>query len=186
MFGVGTFKRWNPSQLLSLPARRTPWIKPIKLTNRLICTAISSLLLQVHTSTGSHVRSEVRPTHCGAFSGLLQSQTVQNVAVAVEEDLTEDELLLGLLSCMDSVCWTSCGVSHSLHDHHPPSKTFSAEATSEHVKRLLYIAGVGDLGTHASNLDPALECVLNVATMWKAIVLIDEVGTEPMVVSSDR
>ena len=102
-FGAGTFKRWNPSRLLFLPARRMPWIKPIKPTNRLICTAISSLLLQVHTSMGSHVHSEMRPTHCCALSGLLQSQTVQNIAVVVEEDLTEDELLLGLLSCMDSV-----------------------------------------------------------------------------------
>ena len=66
-----------------------------------------------------------------------------------------------------------------------PSKTFSAEATSEHVKRLLYIASVRDLRTHASNLNTALECVFNVATMWKAIILIDEVGTEPMIVSSD-
>jgi AAA+ superfamily predicted ATPase len=54
-------------------------------------------------------------------------------------------------------------------------KTFSAEATSEHVRRPLYVVGAGDLGTHASDLDAALERVFDVATMWKAIVLIDEV-----------
>lgn len=58
----------------------------------------------------------------------------------------------------------------------PPGvgKTFSAEATSEHVKRPLYIVGAGDLGTRANELDAALERVFDVATAWKAIVLIDE------------
>ncbi|KAF8186775.1 P-loop containing nucleoside triphosphate hydrolase protein, partial [Pholiota molesta] len=52
--------------------------------------------------------------------------------------------------------------------------TFSAEATSEHVQRPLYIIGGGDLGTNAGALDMALERIFNVATAWKAIVLIDE------------
>ncbi|KAF7296934.1 AAA domain-containing protein [Mycena indigotica] len=58
----------------------------------------------------------------------------------------------------------------------PPGvgKTFSAEATSEHVQRPLYVIGGGDLGTRAADLDVALERVFNVATAWKAIVLIDE------------
>lgn len=58
----------------------------------------------------------------------------------------------------------------------PPGvgKTFSAEATSEHVKRPLYVIGGGDLGTNASSLDAALERIFDVATAWKAIVLIDE------------
>jgi len=58
----------------------------------------------------------------------------------------------------------------------PPGvgKTFSAEATSELVKRPLYLIGAGDLGTTAANLDSALERVFEVATAWKAIVLIDE------------
>jgi hypothetical protein len=55
-------------------------------------------------------------------------------------------------------------------------KTFSAEATSEHVRRPLYVIGGGDLGTKAIELDAALERVFDLATMWKAIVLIDEVS----------
>jgi hypothetical protein len=55
-------------------------------------------------------------------------------------------------------------------------KTFSAEATSEHVKRPLYVVGGGDLGTKAADLDAALERIFDVATAWKAIVLIDEVN----------
>jgi len=58
----------------------------------------------------------------------------------------------------------------------PPGvgKTFSAEATSEYVKRPLYVVGGGDLGTNASALDAELEKIFDVATAWKAIVLIDE------------
>ncbi|KAF8491026.1 P-loop containing nucleoside triphosphate hydrolase protein [Gautieria morchelliformis] len=58
----------------------------------------------------------------------------------------------------------------------PPGvgKTLSAEATSEHVKRPLYVVGAGDLGTRAAELDPALQRIFEVATSWKAIVLIDE------------
>jgi len=53
-------------------------------------------------------------------------------------------------------------------------KTFSAEATSEHVKRPLYVVGAGDLGTDATTIDANLERVFDIATAWKAIVLIDE------------
>jgi SpoVK/Ycf46/Vps4 family AAA+-type ATPase len=58
----------------------------------------------------------------------------------------------------------------------PPGvgKTFSAEATSEHVKRPLYIVGAGELGTKAIELNMALERVFDLATKWKAIILIDE------------
>ncbi|KAI0922719.1 hypothetical protein AcV5_009616 [Taiwanofungus camphoratus] len=58
----------------------------------------------------------------------------------------------------------------------PPGvgKTLSAEATSEHVRRPLYVVGGGDLGTQAAEVDQELERVLEIATIWKAIVLIDE------------
>jgi hypothetical protein len=58
----------------------------------------------------------------------------------------------------------------------PPGvgKTFSAEATSEFVRKPLYVVGGGDLGTTAANLDRALQQIFDVATAWKAIVLIDE------------
>ncbi|KAG6864452.1 hypothetical protein C0991_009401 [Blastosporella zonata] len=58
----------------------------------------------------------------------------------------------------------------------PPGvgKTFSAEATSEHVRRPLYVIGGGDLGTSAAALDTALDTIFDIATAWKGIVLIDE------------
>jgi hypothetical protein len=58
----------------------------------------------------------------------------------------------------------------------PPGvgKTLSAEATSEHVQRPLYVVGATDLGTKAQSLDHELQRVFDLATAWKAIVLIDE------------
>jgi hypothetical protein len=56
-----------------------------------------------------------------------------------------------------------------------PGKTFSAEATSEQVRRPLCVIGGSALGTHAAALDASLERVFDVATAWKATALIDEV-----------
>jgi len=58
----------------------------------------------------------------------------------------------------------------------PPGvgKTFTAEATSEYVKKPLYVVGSGDLGTTAGDLDSKLQRVFDLAAAWKAIVLIDE------------
>ncbi|TBU45311.1 P-loop containing nucleoside triphosphate hydrolase protein [Dichomitus squalens] len=62
----------------------------------------------------------------------------------------------------------------------PPGvgKTLSAEATSEHVRRPLYVVGAGDLGTTGAFLDAELDCVLDIATSWNAIVFIDEASRD--------
>lgn len=58
----------------------------------------------------------------------------------------------------------------------PPGvgKTFTAEATSEHLHRPIYVIGGGNLGTTAKELDRSLQGIFKVATAWKAILLIDE------------
>ncbi|KAH9834774.1 P-loop containing nucleoside triphosphate hydrolase protein [Rhodofomes roseus] len=58
----------------------------------------------------------------------------------------------------------------------PPGvgKTLSAEATSEHLKRPLYILGGGDLGGDANAVDTTLKRAFSIAASWSAIVLIDE------------
>lgn len=60
----------------------------------------------------------------------------------------------------------------------PPGvgKTLSAEATSEHLRRPLYMIGGGDLGVKADAVDNTLKRVFRVAAGWRAIVLIDEVS----------
>ena len=58
----------------------------------------------------------------------------------------------------------------------PPGvgKTLSAEATSEHLRRPLYIIGSGDLGTTAHDVDQALTKAFDLAAHWHAVLLIDE------------
>lgn len=59
----------------------------------------------------------------------------------------------------------------------PPGvgKTLSAEATSEYLRRPLYMVSSGDLGTTPSTLERDLERAFDLATEWNAILLIDEV-----------
>ena len=59
----------------------------------------------------------------------------------------------------------------------PPGvgKTLSAEVTSEHLKRPLYIVGSGDLGTSPETLQSALKDIFDLAATWNAVLLIDEV-----------
>ncbi|KAH7106087.1 P-loop containing nucleoside triphosphate hydrolase protein [Auriculariales sp. MPI-PUGE-AT-0066] len=66
------------------------------------------------------------------------------------------------------------GLILNLHGKPGIGKTLSAEATSEHVRRPLYVVGAGDLGEDAATLDASLNEIFSVAAAWKAIVLIDE------------
>lgn len=58
----------------------------------------------------------------------------------------------------------------------PPGvgKTLTAEAVAEKLQRPLYMAGVGELGTNVSDLEDTLSDILDVATSWNAVLLLDE------------
>lgn len=53
-------------------------------------------------------------------------------------------------------------------------KTITAETMAETLKRPLYMVGVGELGTDAKALESNLTRVLNTASAWNAILLLDE------------
>lgn len=53
-------------------------------------------------------------------------------------------------------------------------KTLTAEVFSEEIKRPLYIVQCSQLGTNEESLEKELHLVLNRASRWKAILLIDE------------
>lgn len=103
-----------------------------------------------------------------AFANLVlpsdRKQLLQSLVEAHHHDLGFDDFIKG----------KGHGLVVNLFGPPGVGKTFSAEATSEHVKRPLYVVGGGDLGTRAADLDSALERIFDVATAWKAIVLIDE------------
>ncbi|KDQ49901.1 hypothetical protein JAAARDRAFT_612428 [Jaapia argillacea MUCL 33604] len=60
--------------------------------------------------------------------------------------------------------------------HGPPGtgKTLTAEAVAEHLKRPLYMVGSSELSTNPSYLERNVKSILNLATAWDAVLLIDE------------
>ncbi|KAK4610520.1 hypothetical protein CLAFUW4_14220 [Fulvia fulva] len=60
--------------------------------------------------------------------------------------------------------------------HGPPGvgKTLTAETVAEFTRRPLYMVSSGDLGTNSSTLDDRLTRILDMASTWKAVLLIDE------------
>lgn len=53
-------------------------------------------------------------------------------------------------------------------------KTLTAESIAERLKQPLYMVGVGELGTNVESLEENLRNILDVATSWKAVLLLDE------------
>ncbi|KAI5205180.1 P-loop containing nucleoside triphosphate hydrolase protein [Aureobasidium subglaciale] len=60
--------------------------------------------------------------------------------------------------------------------HGPPGvgKTLTAECVAERCKRPLYVVSSGDLGTEPDTLNERLEQILDMASTWRAVLLIDE------------
>ncbi|OTA66665.1 P-loop containing nucleoside triphosphate hydrolase protein [Hypoxylon sp. EC38] len=60
--------------------------------------------------------------------------------------------------------------------HGPPGvgKTLTAECVAEYVKRPLYMVSSGDLGVSSGHLDLNLTRIMDLASTWKAVLLIDE------------
>lgn len=60
--------------------------------------------------------------------------------------------------------------------HGPPGqgKTLSAETIAEILKRPLYAVSVGELGVSPEDLEERLRTILDLATVWNAVLLLDE------------
>ncbi|KAK4054118.1 hypothetical protein OIV83_001143 [Microbotryomycetes sp. JL201] len=66
------------------------------------------------------------------------------------------------------------GLIMALHGTPGTGKTLTAEAVAEHLQRPLYIVSAGELGITAQVLEKQLKDVLELATLWNAVLLIDE------------
>jgi len=53
-------------------------------------------------------------------------------------------------------------------------KTLTAEAIAEKLQKPLYMVSVGELGTDVSSLEENLRNILEIASSWNAVLLIDE------------
>lgn len=66
------------------------------------------------------------------------------------------------------------GVIFLLHGPPGQGKTLTAEAIAELLRRPLYSISIGELGTEPDQLESRLREVLDIATVWNAVVLMDE------------
>jgi SpoVK/Ycf46/Vps4 family AAA+-type ATPase len=53
-------------------------------------------------------------------------------------------------------------------------KTLTAESVAESMHIPLYTMSAGDLGTNSSDVESSLQDILEMATKWKAVLLLDE------------
>ncbi|KAI1752126.1 P-loop containing nucleoside triphosphate hydrolase protein [Xylaria castorea] len=62
-----------------------------------------------------------------------------------------------------------------LHGPHGVGKTLTAKCVADHVQRPLYTVSSGDLGTTRDALEKSLSRIIDLASTWKAVLLIDDV-----------
>ncbi|CAJ2500031.1 Uu.00g028840.m01.CDS01 [Anthostomella pinea] len=60
--------------------------------------------------------------------------------------------------------------------HGPPGvgKTLTADCVAEHVRRPLYVVSSGSLGVSSQLLEDKLTSIMDMASTWRAVLLIDE------------
>ncbi|KAH7125101.1 P-loop containing nucleoside triphosphate hydrolase protein [Dendryphion nanum] len=103
-----------------------------------------------------------------AFASLAlpsdQKSLLSSLIRAHFEELQFDDLVKG----------KGKGLIILLHGEPGVGKTLTAESLSDYTKRPLYSISCGDLGTTAKQCEIALNEILDLATHWNAILLVDE------------
>ena len=77
-------------------------------------------------------------------------------------------------SFSDIISGKGGGCIFLLHGQPGTGKTLTAEAIAELLHRPLYSVTVGELGTSTTELEKSLREILEVASAWNAVVLLDE------------
>jgi AAA+ superfamily predicted ATPase len=118
---------------------------------------------------------------------------IQHISDIVFSETVFDELILHpahkniLLSCLqtdmpslDSIEGKGKGSIFLLYGPPGVGKTMTAEAVAEHLRKPLYFVSVGELGISPESMEKNLSAIMNVATSWEAVVLLDEVDVFAM------
>ena len=78
------------------------------------------------------------------------------------------------VSFNDVVDGKSGGCIFMLHGEPGQGKTLTAETVAELLRRPLYSVSIGELGTDPDQLEKRLREILDIATTWNAVLLLDE------------
>ncbi|KAI8615230.1 P-loop containing nucleoside triphosphate hydrolase protein [Chytriomyces sp. MP71] len=94
-------------------------------------------------------------------------------------DADRKQLILNLVNSgsacsLDLINGKGGGMIFLLHGTPGVGKTLTGESVAEHLHRPLYSVSAGELGTDVLSLERKLSEILEVASVWQAVILIDE------------
>ncbi|GAA6018658.1 hypothetical protein JCM8202_000600 [Rhodotorula sphaerocarpa] len=106
-----------------------------------------------------------------SFSHLVIPDSYRRIVkalVTVQAGALKDRLMI------DVVEGKGNGLVMAFHGPPGTGKTLTAEAIAEHLRRPLYVVSAGELGILPQVLETQLRNILELATQWNAVLLIDE------------
>lgn len=112
----------------------------------------------------------------GNLSDIVYDETAFDTLV-LEQDKKDvsKALVLGMNSSFtDIIQGKSGGIIFLLHGSPGTGKTLTCESIAELLKKPLYIVSVGELGTDPQTLESRLTKILEICSLWNAIILFDE------------
>ncbi|KAF8595214.1 P-loop containing nucleoside triphosphate hydrolase protein [Ceratobasidium sp. AG-I] len=111
------------------------------------------------------------PFNANVFSQLVLPVASKNIIRC----LVEAQVGLNGMSLMkDVVAGKGAGLVMLFHGNPGTGKTLTAEAVSEHLKLPLYSVSCSEFGTDPEKVEERLRQILEITSLWKAVVLIDE------------
>jgi len=141
----------------------TPMTRGFSFTDKLFLEFFVDLLTEIEWNTSCFEQLVLPSSQKELVQALVAEHTQRHVGAKSQKGAFDDIVKnkgLGLILVL----------------HGPPGvgKTLTAECVAEFSKRPLYIVSSGDLGTNSSALDARLTRILDLASTWKAVLLIDE------------
>ncbi|KAK7453484.1 hypothetical protein VKT23_011761 [Stygiomarasmius scandens] len=109
----------------------------------------------------------------GAWDHLVLNSKVKDLIKGLVE-VTRQQNVSPRVVISDVIRGKGGGLACVLHGPPGTGKTLTAEAVAELLRRPLYVAGATELTTDPSELEKSLGKILDLATSWDAVVLIDE------------
>jgi len=175
-----TFKRFNPSARTSFTQLISTEVKPTSKGNQPRVDGEEEYLLAPATVAGFSLREKVWVKFFidNIYSVVFNNHAFKNLVLPLKQKklvkALVEEHAMDRNSFDDIIHGKGKGLIIILHGPPGVGKTLTAESVAEHTQRPLYAVSSGDLGTSASDVDSKLSRILDLASIWNAILLLDE------------